>query len=106
LHLGFSWSYGLKPSLGFVNQKIRLKLFLSFIGFSLWVLILGFCGRGLGVVDAGGVLLGRCWVWLTAVACLQHGELAWRWPPPPQHKTRRRLSATKRLCGQRREIKL
>jgi len=33
------------------------------------VLILGFCGRGLGGVDdAGGVLVGRCWVRLTAVS--------------------------------------
>jgi len=50
-----------EPRTSKLIQKIRrLKLLLSFIGFSLWVLILGFCGRGLGGVDAGGVLVGHC----------------------------------------------
>jgi len=38
-----------------------------------------FCGRGLGgVVDAGGVFVGRCWVWLTAVSATRRagGEVA------------------------------
>jgi len=55
-----------------------------------------------GVVDAGGVFVGGCWVWLTAVAYLQHGEPTWRWP---LLNTKPVGSATKRLCGRRREIK-
>jgi hypothetical protein len=64
LHLGFSWSYRLRPSLGFVNQKIRLKL-LSAVFYWFFSLVFNFryvfCGRGLGgVVDVGGVPVGRC----------------------------------------------
>lgn len=43
LHLGFSWSYGLRPSLGFVNQKIRLKLLSTVFYWFFSILILGVC---------------------------------------------------------------
>jgi len=38
LHLRFSWSNSLRPSLGFVNQKIRRLKLLSavFYWFSIW----------------------------------------------------------------------
>ena len=39
LHLRFSWSNGLKPSLGFVNQKIRRLKLLSAVFYwfiSIW----------------------------------------------------------------------
>ena len=38
LHIGFSWSNGLRPSLGFVNQKIRRLKLLSAVFY--WFLIL------------------------------------------------------------------
>ncbi len=63
LHLEFSWSYGLRPSLGFVNQKIRLKL-LSAVFYWFFSLVFNFrcvfCGGLGGGVDAGGVFVGGC----------------------------------------------
>jgi len=57
-----------------------------------------FCGRGLdGVVDAGGVLVGRCWVRLTAVSATRRAG------GDPSSTQNRRLSATERLCRRRRE---
>jgi hypothetical protein len=70
-----------EPRTSKLNQKIRLKL-LSAVFYRFFSLVFNFrcvfCGGLGGVVDAGGVLVGGCWVWLTAVAYLQHDEPAWR----------------------------
>ena len=92
-----------EPRTSKLIQKIRrLKLLSAYWFFSMvFNFRCVFCGRGLGgVVDAGGVLVGRCWVWLTAVSATQRAgvEVA---PSPAQN---RRLSATKRLRGRRREL--
>ena len=49
-----------------------------------------FCGRGLGGVDAGGVFVGRCWVWLTAVSATRRAGVD---PPSTQNRRLRNGAA-------------